>query len=578
MVVIVNPLIEDVIKTAKRRNYNIDEILIRKAYEFACEEHKDQKRKSGEPYIIHPLNVAQIVAEMGLDTATICAALLHDVVEDTNATYEIISKRFGIEIADIVEGVTKLTNSFATNEERQAENYKKLFLAMDKDIRVILLKIADRLHNVTTLEYLDRKKQISIAKETLDIYAPIANKLGMYDMKCKLEDEAFKYLYPDEYVDILNKLEKKKREKKVYLKKIVFDIQMKLRKSRISAIVNVEVKNLYNIYKKMKRSGENIDEIKDLFDIKIIVRNKKNCYISMGIINNYYQVIPNTFKDYIASPRNNMYEALQSILISDDGTVFEVHICSYDMNRISKYGILAFFSYVNESKLVSDHVFFKDKFSGIKNSIELEKEINNPKVFLNTLKTELYEEEIYVFSEKGDLVILPKDAIGLDFIFKVENEINERFVACKINYIDMAVTTKLKDGDIVEVYEADKELIPDKTWINLVKTAKAKSELLKMLNEDMICGNKGKCLNIEIFAHDRKNLVLDITNKMKENNINILSLRTEFINEFDVRICMIIENVKLDDLEKLLYELKNISHLFDLNMKKYDKSLLTYNT
>ena len=578
MVVIVNPLIEDVIKTAKRRNYNIDEILIRKAYEFACEEHKDQKRKSGEPYIIHPLNVAQIVAEMGLDTATICAALLHDVVEDTNATYEIISKRFGIEIADIVEGVTKLTNSFATNEERQAENYKKLFLAMDKDIRVILLKIADRLHNVTTLEYLDRKKQISIAKETLDIYAPIANKLGMYDMKCKLEDEAFKYLYPDEYVDILNKLEKKKREKKVYLKKIVFDIQMKLRKSRISAIVNVEVKNLYNIYKKMKRSGENIDEIKDLFDIKIIVRNKKNCYISMGIINNYYQVIPNTFKDYIASPRNNMYEALQSILISDDGTVFEVHICSYDMNRISKYGILAFFSYINESKLVSDHVFFKDKFSGIKNSIELEKEINNPKVFLNTLKTELYEEEIYVFSEKGDLVILPKDAIGLDFIFKVENEINERFVACKINYIDMAVTTKLKDGDIVEVYEADKELIPDKTWINLVKTAKAKSELLKMLNEDMICGNKGKCLNIEIFAHDRKNLVLDITNKMKENNINILSLRTEFINEFDVRICMIIENVKLDDLEKLLYELKNISHLFDLNMKKYDKSLLTYNT
>lgn len=578
MVVIVNPLIEDVIKTAKRRNYNIDEILIRKAYEFACEEHKDQKRKSGEPYIIHPLNVAQIVAEMGLDTATICAALLHDVVEDTNATYEIISKRFGIEIADIVEGVTKLTNSFATNEERQAENYKKLFLAMDKDIRVILLKIADRLHNVTTLEYLDGKKQISIARETLDIYAPIANKLGMYDMKCKLEDEAFKYLYPDEYVDILNKLEKKKREKKVYLKKIVFDIQMKLRKSRISAIVNVEVKNLYNIYKKMKRSGENIDEIKDLFDIKIIVRNKKNCYISMGIINNYYQVIPNTFKDYIASPRNNMYEALQSILISDDGTVFEVHICSYDMNRISKYGILAFFSYINESKLVSDHVFFKDKFSGIKNSIELEKEINNPKVFLNTLKTELYEEEIYVFSEKGDLVILPKDAIGLDFIFKVENEINERFVACKINYIDMAVTTKLKDGDIVEVYEADKELIPDKTWINLVKTAKAKSELLKMLNEDMICGNKGKCLNIEIFAHDRKNLVLDITNKMKENNINILSLRTEFINEFDVRICMIIENVKLDDLEKLLYELKNISHLFDLNMKKYDKSLLTYNT
>lgn len=576
MIIISDLVIENVIKTAKRRNYSIDEILIRKAYEFAYRKHKNQKRKSGEPYIIHPLNVAQIVAEMGLDTATICAALLHDVVEDTNATYEVISKKFGAEIADIVEGVTKLTNSFATNEERQTENYKKLFIAMDKDIRVILLKIADRLHNVTTLEYLDRKKQISIAKETLEIYAPIANKLGMYDMKCRLEDEAFKYLYPDEYIDLLNKIEKKKREKMPQLEKIILNIHAILRRNRISSIVNIEIKNVYNVYKKMQKYDGNIDEIKDLFVLKIILRNRKNCYISTGLINNNYQVIPGTFKDYIASPRDNMYEALQSILINDDGTVFEVHICSCDMHKVSKYGILAFFSYVNENKLFSDNLFVKDKFLGIKNSIELEKEINNPKIFLNTLKTELYEDEVYVFSEKGELIILPKGATVLDFIFKIKESIEDKFIASKVNYMEMPVIAELKDGDIVEIYESDKELIAEKNWLNLVKTAKAKSEILKMINQDEECNHKDKNINIEIYAKDRKNLVLDIINKLKEKDINILSLKTEYVDEINVKICIIVEKFKKEVLEKVLEEFEKSLGLFDLNTKKCDKKLVRY--
>ena len=549
--------IEDVIKTAKRRNYNINEKIIKEAYEFAYKEHKEQKRKSGEPYIIHPLNVAQIVAEMGLDTATICAALLHDVVEDTNATYEVISKKFGIEIADIVEGVTKLTNSFATNEEKQAENYKKLFIAMDKDIRVILLKIADRLHNVCTLEYLERKKQISIAKETLEIYAPIANKLGMYDLKCKLEDEAFKYLYPDEYIETLNIIEQKKKEKLEDLKNIILNIHTILRKNRISSIVNIEVKNIYNIYKKMKKYN-NINVIKDLFVIKIILRNKKNCYISMGIINNYYQVIPGTFKDYIASPRDNMYEALQSILIDAGGTVFEAHICSYDMHKVSKYGILAFYSYLNENKLFSENFYLKDKFTGIKNSIELEKEINNPKVFLNTLKTELYQDEVYVFSEKGELIILPKGATALDFIFKINNSITNKFLTTKINYVDMPVITELKDGDIIGLYQSNKEIIVEKNWLNLVKTAKAKSEILKILNENKNCKLKqeNQKINIEIYTKDKKNLVLDIINKFTQNDVNILTLKTEYISEYDVRIYILIEKIKKQILEKVIEEIE----------------------
>ncbi len=551
--------IEDVIKTAKRRNYSINEKIIKEAYEFAYKEHKEQKRKSGEPYIIHPLNVAQIVAEMGLDTATICAALLHDVVEDTNATYEIISKKFGLEIADIVEGVTKLTNSFATNEEKQAENYKKLFMAMDKDIRVILLKIADRLHNVSTLEYLERKKQISIAKETLEIYAPIANKLGMYDLKCKLEDESFKYLYPDEYIDILNKIEQKKKEKLEDLKKIIIDIHAILRKNRISSIVNVEFKNIYNVYIKMKKYN-NINVIKDLFVIKIILRNKKNCYISMGIINNYYQVIPGTFKDYIASPRDNMYEALQSILIDAGGTVFEAHICSYDMHKVSKYGILAFYSYLNENKLFSENFYLKDKFTGIKNSIELEKEINNPKVFLNTLKTELYQDEVYVFSEKGELIILPKGATALDFIFKINNSITNKFLTTKINYVDMPVITELKDGDIIGLYQSNKEIIVEKNWLNLVKTAKAKSEILKILNENKKCKLKqeNQKVNIEICTKDEKNLVLNIINKFTQNDVNILTLKTEYISECDVKIYILVEKINKQILEKVIKEIEKV--------------------
>ena len=551
--------IEDVIKTAKRRNYSINEKIIKEAYEFAYKEHKEQKRKSGEPYIIHPLNVAQIVAEMGLDTATICAALLHDVVEDTNATYEVISKKFGLEIADIVEGVTKLTNSFATNEEKQAENYKKLFMAMDKDIRVILLKIADRLHNVSTLEYLERKKQISIAKETLEIYAPIANKLGMYDLKCKLEDESFKYLYPDEYIDILNKIEQKKKEKLEDLKKIIIDIHAILRKNRISSIVNVEFKNIYNVYIKMKKYN-NINVIKDLFVIKIILRNKKNCYISMGIINNYYQVIPGTFKDYIASPRDNMYEAIQSILIDAGGTVFEAHICSYDMHKVSKYGILAFYSYLNENKLFSENFYLKDKFTGIKNSIELEKEINNPKVFLNTLKTELYQDEVYVFSEKGELIILPKGATALDFIFKINNSITNKFLTTKINYVDMPVITELKDGDIIGLYQSNKEIIVEKNWLNLVKTAKAKSEILKILNENKKCKLKqeNQKVNIEICTKDEKNLVLNIINKFTQNDVNILTLKTEYISECDVKIYILVEKINKQILEKVIKEIEKV--------------------
>ena len=315
--------IKNVVYKARIKNKTIDKNTIVKAYSYALKMHGNQKRKSGEPYIIHPLNVAYILADLGLDTTTICAALLHDVVEDTKATYEDIKESFGEDIATLVEGVTKLSKLFKTAEEAQVENYKKMFIAMEKDIRVIILKLADRLHNVRTLKYLRRDRQIAISKETIELYAPIAHKLGMYDMKRKLQDGAFKYLHPEDYRKIKKEIEKNLNKNKMLLEKTRNRIISELRRQRILANVKIETKHLFNIYKKMRDKNINIGEIKDLFVIKIITKGKAECYRILGILNTIYSIIPGTFKDYIAMPRNNMYQAIHEILLGENGVVFE---------------------------------------------------------------------------------------------------------------------------------------------------------------------------------------------------------------------------------------------------------------
>ena len=310
--------IKDVISIAKFRNKNINKNKIISAYEYASFMHKDQKRKSGEAYIIHPLNVAYILAGLGLDTTTICAAILHDVVEDTQATYDDINKKFGKDVAELVEGVTKLSVLFKTVEERQAENYKKMFIAMEKDIRVIILKLADRLHNVRTLEYLKRDRQIAISRETIELYVPIAHKLGMYDMKMKLQDGAFKYLYPEDYKNIKTELKERLYENLTYLEKTRKRIILELNRQRIFANVKIETKHLFNIYKKIIEKNIKLNEIKDLFSIKIVTKGKAECYRILGILNTIYNIIPGSFKDYIATPRNNMYQAIHEILLGEN--------------------------------------------------------------------------------------------------------------------------------------------------------------------------------------------------------------------------------------------------------------------
>lgn len=557
--------IKDVVYRAKMKNKNIDKSKIIKAYEYASFMHKDQKRKSGEPYIIHPLNVAYILADLGLDTTTICAALLHDVVEDTKATYTDIKERFGEDVATLVEGVTKLSKLFETVEEAKAENYKKMFIAMEKDIRVIILKLADRLHNVRTLEYLRRDRQIAISKETIELYAPIAHKLGMYDMKMKLQDGAFKYLYPEDYEKVTKELEEKVNKNKIFLEKTRNRIILELRRQRILANVEIETKHLFNVYKKIEDKNISMDEIKDLFSIKMVTKEKAECYRIFGILNTIYSIIPGTFKDYIAVPRNNMYQAIHEVLIGEEGVMFEAQICSHTMEKVAKYGITNYFSYMMYDEAKESESLFEDNLSGIKDSLELGNLIENPKRFLETLKDEILDDEVYVFTPKGDIKVLPKNSTAIDFAYNIHQEIGDHIKRCIINSISMPFIAKLENGDIVEIETGDKETNFQEEWLKEVKTAKAKTSMVKLLNRNS--KNKKEKKTFEILAKDRKNLALEVTNVFTENKINIENLEAD-VNNSQARIRLTIISKQKINLRNILEKLQKIKDVRKVEIEK----------
>ena len=472
--------IQDVISKKKETSRRVDTKLIMKAYNYAVEHHGDQKRRSGEPYIIHPLNVAYILAGVGLDEATICAALLHDVVEDTDATDTDLRREFGDEIADMVAGVTKLeAMQFTTVEEQQVEDYRKMFLAMGKDIRVIILKIADRLHNMRTLKYLKRDRQIANAKETMEIYAPLANRLGLYSMKWELEDLSFKYLYPEEYHELVEGINKKREERLKFIEKIMADIRVQLKKQHIDAEVTGRAKHLYSIYRKMKRDNKTLDQIYDLFALRILVNSIKDCYAALGVVHEMYSPMPGRFKDYIAVPKPNMYQSIHTTLLGDKGTPFEVQIRTWDMHRIAEYGIAAHWAYKEASyfgKKQSVKVE-EDKLAWLRESLEWQKDMQDPQEFLTTLKTQLFEDEVYVFTPKGAIKILPRNATPIDFAYSIHEEIGNHMTGCKINSKMMPIITPLKSGDIIEIITSDNSKGPSRDWLKFVKSTKAKNKI-----------------------------------------------------------------------------------------------------
>lgn len=472
--------IQDIIAKRKEHSRRVDIKLIMKAYNLANEKHKEQKRGSGEPYIIHPLNVAYILADIGLDDSTICAALLHDVVEDTDITDADLRKEFSDEIADMVAGVTKLSKiQFATVEEQQVEDYRKMFLAMGKDIRVILIKLADRLHNMRTLKYLKRERQIANAKETRELYAPLANRLGIYSLKWELEDLSFKYLEPEEYHELVEGINKKREERTKFIDKIMDDIRVALKKQKIDAEVTGRAKHLYSIYRKMKRDNKTLDQIYDLFALRILVNSVKDCYAALGVVHELYSPMPGRFKDYIAVPKPNMYQSIHTTLLGEKGTPFEVQIRTWEMHRIAEFGIAAHWAYKEASyfgKKQSVKVE-EDKLAWLRETLEWQKELQDPQEFLKTLKTELFEDEVYVFTPKGAIKVLPRGATPIDFAYSIHAEIGNKMTGCKINSKMMPIITPLNSGDIIEIITSENAKGPSRDWLKFVKSSGAKNKI-----------------------------------------------------------------------------------------------------
>ena len=473
--------IKDVINENKKHNRKSDSKLIMKAYNYAVAHHGDQKRKSGEPYIIHPIHVAYILSGLGLDDATICAALMHDLAEDTDVTIEDISKEFSPEIAEMVNGVTKLGKiNYVSAEEQQVENYRKMFLAMGKDIRVILIKLADRLHNMRTLKFLTRDRQIAISRETMDLYAPLANRLGVYSLKWELEDLAFKYLYPEEFRELVAGIDKKREERLKFIDEIKEEIKVNLKKERIEGEITGRAKHLYSIYRKMQRDNKTLDQIYDLFALRILVNSVKDCYAALGVVHELYTPMPGRFKDYIAVPKPNMYQSLHTTLIGPNGTPFEVQIRTYNMHRIAEFGIAAHWAYKESSFFKgkkANVVVTEDKLAWIRESLEWQKDMQDPQEFMKTLKTELFEDEVYVFTPKGEIKTLPNGSTPIDFAYMIHAEIGNKMVGCKINSKMMPIVTKLKSGDIVEIITNDNSKGPSRDWLKFVQSTSAKTKI-----------------------------------------------------------------------------------------------------
>ncbi len=532
-----NYTIKDIIDKVKKNKRWPDTKMIQKAYNYALQHHGDQLRKSGEPYIIHPTNVAYLIAELGLDEKTICAALLHDVVEDTDVNNEDLVNEFGQEIADMVDGVTKLKKiEYASIEENQVENYRKMFLAMGKDIRVIIIKLADRLHNMRTLQFLSKDRQIAISQETMQLYAPLANRLGLYAMKWELEDLGFQYLYPEEFNELVKGIEQKREERLKFIEKIMADIRVQLKKQHIEAEVTGRAKHLYSIYRKMQRDNKTLDQIYDLFALRIIVNSVKDCYASLGVVHEMYSPMPGRFKDYIAVPKPNMYQSIHTTLLGEKGTPFEVQIRTWDMHRIAEYGIAAHWAYKEANygskkgqKVVSVQ---EDKLAWLRETLEWQQEMQDPQEFLETLKTELFEDEVYVFTPKGAIKVLPRGATPIDFAYSIHAEIGNHMIGAKINSKMVPIITKIKNGDIVEILTSDNSKGPSMDWLKFVRSTSAKNKIQQWFKRERKTENieKGK----EAIERELKRIGIEHSDIFKNEYINPMLERYKFKNLDDM--------------------------------------------
>lgn len=461
-------------KIAKNSN-NVDVEVIKKAYDFAYSAHKDQKRESGEPYIAHPVEVACILAEMGMDTSSIVAGLLHDVIEDTQYNFDDIKKEFSLEVADLVEGVTKLDKiEFKTKEEQQADNVRKMLLAMSKDVRVILIKLADRLHNMRTLKFMPVEKQKEKAKETFDIYAPLAHRLGISKIKWELEDLAFRYINPNEYYFLVRKIAEKREEREAHITEIVKQLQESLDKINIHAEIEGRPKHFYSIYRKMVDKNKTLDQIFDLTAVRILVDSVKDCYGTLGIVHTIYKPIPGRFKDYIAMPKSNMYQSLHSTVIGPQGKPFEIQIRTFQMHKTAEYGIAAHWKY---KEGVENPENIDMKLTWLREIIDWQRDTSDAEEFMEGFKIDLFSDEVFVFTPKGNVINLPNDATPIDFAYRIHTDIGNRCVGAKVDGKMVPLDYHLKTGEIVDIMTSSAPKGPSIDWINMAKSTQAKSKI-----------------------------------------------------------------------------------------------------
>ena len=568
-------MLGNIINQIESYNPNADLDIVVKAYNFAEMAHSNaQTRFSGERYFVHPYNVALILADLHMDVQTICAGLLHDVVEDTGITVEDIKKEFGVEIANMVDGVTKLSKvKYRNKEERQAESLRKMIVAMSKDIRVVIIKLADRLHNIRTLQYMPKEKQYQKAMETIEIYAPIANRLGMASIKWELEDLSLKYIDPEGYEDLVKKVQEKSEKRKGYISHIIEIIKEKLDEQNMTADIKGRPKSLYSIYKKMYYKNRSFEEIYDMIAIRIIVDSIKDCYGALGIVHALWKPVPGRFKDYIAMPKPNMYQSLHTTVIGPEGEPFEIQIRTLEMHQTAEYGIAAHWKY---KEGIDETTNYEEKLNWLRQMLEWQQETKDPQEFMEALKIDLYMDEVFVFTPKGEVVNLPTGSTPIDFAYRVHTAVGNKCVGAKINGRIVPLDTKLKTGDQVEILTSQSSAGPSRDWLKIAASSQAKSKIRKFFIE------RDKEFNVEkgkeLIEREIKKQGYQVSDLLKEEYIKIVA---DKYNKFTISNLYaavgsggITENQIVNRL-KLIYLEKNKDKLELEKIESLEKSLET---
>jgi len=571
-------MVDILLQKIKENCTNVDLDIVNKAFNLAYEAHKEQKRESGDPYIIHPIDVAVILAELGMDTSTIVAGLLHDVIEDTDYTYDDIKNIFSEEVANLVSGVTKITKmEYKSKEEQQADNFRKMLLAMASDIRVIIIKLADRLHNMRTLKYMPKEKQKRISKETLDIYAPLAHRLGISKVKWELEDLCFRYLHEEEYYDLVHQISEKRVERETYIAQIIKDLYSKLEEAEIDSDIDGRPKHFYSIYRKMVTKNKSIEQIFDLTAIRILVNSVKDCYEVLGIVHTIYKPIPGRFKDYIAMPKPNMYQSLHTTVIGPQGKTFEIQIRTFEMHKTAEYGIAAHWKYKEGDTSDTKGKSFENKLVWLRDMLEWQKETSDAEEFMEGFKINLFTDEIFLFTPKGVVIDLPNGATPIDFAYRIHTDIGNKCIGAKVNGKIVPLDYKLKTGQIVEILTSNSSKGPNMDWLSIAKSNQAKSKIKawfkKAKKEENI--NKGK----EVFEKELKKQsvhYVDIAKGesydkfIKRYNINCMDDLYALVGLGAIVASSFIAKLKEENLSKEEKD-KNLNKAIEENISKNEK-------